>query len=64
MQIGKHLLKNEGVFHTVYRDQDKTRLGPEFLIPAGVELTVKEPNIQPDPVMVLWTRRAPDRPLL
>ena len=64
MQIGKHLLKNEGVFHTVYRDQDKTRLGPEFLIPAGVELTVKEPNIQPDPVMVLWTRRSPDRPLL
>ena len=53
MQIGKHLLKNEGAFCTVYRDQDKTRLGPEFLIPAGVELTVKEPNIQPDPVMVL-----------
>ena len=46
---------------TAYRDQDKTRLHPEFLIPAGVELTVKEPNIQPDPVMVLWTRRSPDR---
>ena len=64
MQIGKHLLKNEGAFCTVYRDQDKTRLGPEFLILAGVELTVKEPNIQPDPVMVLWARRSLDRPLL